>query len=368
MSVPVSRYLARLDEAIAKAGDTVEGDCLRAERAIGLARLGEATSAAAVLSDVQTSRARRVNLALSAWVSLADALVEYFAEASFAPRTKLLRAQALAASGNLSEVEALSSAWLAQLDFSAYQVPRMRENLQRALRVAPGYRPSRARASLVAAQALHFANHFEEAAAWYRAAQLDGTELGDDLTINAVVHNMAWHRLYRFRQHILREGGLPSHEGFVALSGESYRNYDEFLGVRAFDQMEPMFRAEYLALVGRSSESLAVWRDSLSDLTSGAKDRWQSHMLACYGWCKAAVGDVEGAVTTAVRAQEAINDRMQVDDLAASYSYLALLYKLTGDATNAHEAAVAADNTWRAVAELQARLWHEVGPLEVPGR
>jgi tetratricopeptide (TPR) repeat protein len=353
VSAPVSRYLARIDEAIAKAGDSVEGDCLRAERAICLARLGKSELAIAQLTEVRNARSRRVSLLLSAWASLADGLVEYFAEASFAPRTKLLRAQALAASGNLAEVDGLSSAWLAQLSFSSHQVSQMEENLRRALAVAPTYRPARARAALVAAQALHFASGFEAAIEWYRAARLDGIEVGDELTINAVVHNMAWHRLYAFRQHILRDGGEASQDAFVGLSGESYRNYDEFLGVTTFDQMEPMFQAEYFALVGRPGDALTVWRDSLSDLAPDARDRWQSHMLACYGWCKAATGDIVGASETAAQAQATITDKVQVDDLAASYSYLARLYSLVGDAHNAHEARVAADTTWVSVESLQ---------------
>jgi hypothetical protein len=355
MTHPPSRLLTRLDAAIAQAGDSADGDCLRAERAIYLARLGEAAEAKGVVDDLKGARQRRLSFSVSGWTSLADAMVEYFGDASFAARDKLLRAQALAASAGLSQLSALSSAWLAQLDFSALRLREMDKNLRRALSTAPEYRPARIRSDLVLAQAHHFARKLDIALAFYESARRNAVEEGDELSTGAVIYNMAWHRLLELRQSVLRDGE-EGEERLTFLSEQSMRSHDEFLGVSSFGELHAMFRAEALSLTGRPEEAIELYRDGLESLKLGGVGRWRGHFLADYAWCKARVGDSLGAAQTAAASIEAMDDQLQLDDLAAAHSSLALLYGVLGDSSRAsfHQGHAAA--TWQEIEQLQSEV------------
>lgn len=349
---PPSRLLARLDEAIARAGDSAEGDCVSAERAIYLARLGDVAEARHVVDQLKVSRQRRLAFSVSGWTSLAEGIVEYFADASFAARDKLLRAQALAASAPLSDLGALSSAWLAQLDFSALRLREMDKNLRRAQSTVSGYRPARIRSNLVIAQAFHFARDLEAALAFYARARQDAVDEGDDLSTSAIIYNMAWHRLLELRQSVLRDRS-KGEERLTFLSDQSMRSHDEFLGVSSFGELQPMLRAEALSLTGRPQEALHLYSEAIDALKLGGVGRWRGHFLADYAWCKARLGDAEGANQTAAAAMGAI-DELQLNDLAAAHSSLALLYDLLGDASRASFHGEFAASAWQAVEQLQS--------------
>ena len=353
MTHPPSRLLTRLDDAIAKAGDSPEGDCLRAERAIYLARLGRIEDARRIVEGLKITRQRRLSFLVSGWTTLADAIVEYFADASLGARDKLLRAQALAASAGLGELGSLCSAWLSQLDFSGLRLREMDKNLRRALSEAPGYRASRGRAHLVVAQALHFGRRFDLARNFYTSARQDAIDDGDELATGAIIYNMAWHWLLELRQSVLRDG-VEGEERLLFLNEQSMRSHDEFLGVSAFGELQPMLRAEALSLTGRPEEALSLYKDALDSIKLGAIGRWRGHFLADYAWCKARVGDTEGAVETAAASIEAIDDQLQLDDLAAAHSSLALLYESLGDPSRANFYREHAASAWSAIEQLQS--------------
>jgi hypothetical protein len=114
-----------------------------------------------------------------------------------------------------------------------------------------------------------------------------------------------------------------------------------------------MLLAEAYSLAGRAEDAASLYRDSLDSLKLGAVGRWRGHFLADYAWCQARLGDAEGAVKTAAASIVAIDDQLQLDDLAAAHSSLALVYGALGDASNASFHKAHATSAWEAIERTQ---------------
>jgi hypothetical protein len=351
-----SRLLARLDAALAANHDGPASDCVRAERAIYLARLGEVDAAATELAVVRGRYSGRPPATVACWLSLAEGLTQYFREATFAPREKLLRAQAMAASFRYAEVEALSSAWIAQLDLSALRLEDMATNLRKALSLGNSFTPANTRSQLVIAQAMHFAGDMETANPWYQAARASAISDGDDLSIDAVVYNMAWYGLSNLRQSVLGKGLLPDSNRFLALAEQSLRSYDEFLGVKAFASLHPMLRAQIASLMGDAEAASKEYDRSLGQVGLGGLERWNSLFLADAAWAKARKSELEAAAALAARSEQALNAQIQLDELAPALSVLTNVFAFLRDESKVRQYSMKAEEKWRELESVQARL------------
>ena len=89
-----SRLLTRLDAAIAAANHPVKADCLRAERAGYLARVGRLDEARQTLSSLHMQYASHPNALMSAWLAL-DGLLSDYSDSNQMARDKMRRATPL---------------------------------------------------------------------------------------------------------------------------------------------------------------------------------------------------------------------------------------------------------------------------------
>lgn len=351
-----SRLLARLDAALAAAPEGSASDCVRTERAIYLARLGDVDTATRELAEIRARYSGRPPATVASWLSLAEGLTRYFREATFTPREKLLRAQAMACSFGYGEVEALSSAWIAQLDLSALRLEDMAANLRRALSLSKNYAPANTRVQLVIAQAMHFAADLEAANPWYQRARSSAVAEGDDLSIDAVVYNMAWYGLSNLRQSVLGRGVGSDSSRFVALAEQSLRSYDELLGVKAFATLHPMLRAQLASLKGDAEAASREYDSSLGEVELDGLERWNGLFLADAAWAKARMEKPEEAKALAARSEQELESQIQLDELAPALSILANVFSLLRDESKARQYSVRAKETWRELETVQTLL------------
>ncbi|MEY8875921.1 MAG: hypothetical protein AB9M60_05395, partial [Leptothrix sp. (in: b-proteobacteria)] len=154
----MSRLLTALDEAIASARIPREVPFLRAERAVMRAKLGEPAFARAEIEALRAMPAAATGPVLSAWLWLAEGLVDYHETPGLRARDRVHRALALAASLKAHRLHALAAAWLAHMDFRAHDHVATAQHLATALRMAaPDHHAARSRACVVAAGAYHYA-------------------------------------------------------------------------------------------------------------------------------------------------------------------------------------------------------------------
>jgi hypothetical protein len=173
--VPQSRLLARLDAALAKSRHPIESACLRAERAGFLARHGHFEEAQAEFNALHALFDHQPNPSVSAWLCIAEGWLLHFSSLSAAARDKMKRAQALSAATKMTRLHALSSAWLAQMDYTVNDIDSLVRNVSLALQLAaPDEHAARARASMVVAISYDFAERLDRAQPWYARARERG--------------------------------------------------------------------------------------------------------------------------------------------------------------------------------------------------
>lgn len=368
MNEPTSRLLRRLNAQVVGAGDPHAADCFRAERACFLARQGYFGEARRSIEALRSRYASHPDAEMSVWLNLAEGLLSHFAELGSIAHDKVMRAHALSAATGLVQLNALTAAWLAQMDFAKLDADKLALHVSQSLRLSDlKHHSARTRACLVIAQALHLAGRWDLASPWYTRTRLHATEEGDDLSISALMHNMVSMRLDYFRQ-ITLTGRGDAREGDTALTGlESSINFDSLIGTSTFEHVRPLMRARFLSLQQRTSEALLVYEKQIRTGVASEFSRLESDVLSDIAWCRLLQGDLAGAQADAIAAERSITPKTQVDDRAATHSRLANYYRKTGNQSEANRHERLAAESWREFNAIQIRFVNLLGNLTESG-
>jgi hypothetical protein len=357
-----SRLLTAIDKRIAKTRDPLENTCLRAERAALLARQGHLEEARAELASVHARFDTRPNARVSAWTSLAEGLVIYFASLGVGARDKLKRSLALGQAINDVSLEAISAAWLAQLDFAVLDLDSMVQHVALSLRTAGATQHSAlSRSSLVAAEAFHWAERLDLALPWYNRARYHATAEGDEPTLSAIMHNMAWMRAAAARRLSVSGGRDLALARQVKLGADSIGHFDELIDMEALSSLVPVLRAQVLTLNERYAEALEVFETHLPASIADGLERMTCLMLADTAWCRLRTADLDGARCDAAAAAASIVATTHIDDVAMTHSRLAAVYGALAEPDLASEHSSKAEAAWRTHSERQAHLITELG-------
>ena len=352
-----SRMELRLEAEIAEATTAIDGDCKRAELAGYQARLGRFDEARSTLSTLRQRYDQRPHVAISSWLNLVEGLVGHFSDMDPAARDKVLRAHALSTAAGLTSIRALSAAWLAHLDYARLDVEAMSKHVRESFRLSvPTQDGVRSRACLVVAQALHLSGRYSESVPWYQRSRFHSNRCGDEATLGASLHNMAWLHMSSMRQSQFT-GNINSAETALALvSAESTRNFDEIFGLTTLASLEPILRAQVLSLRGQSSEALALYEaHPITSQVQGAV-RLRANLLADQAWCRISIGDSMGATTDVIAALLSLSLEVQVDDLAAAHTRLSQVFLALGRPSEAEHHDRLATDAWKLFSNLQLEI------------
>jgi hypothetical protein len=363
MSAPKSRLLTKLDAAIAAASNPIEAKCLHAERAALLARQGQLEAAKAVIDELGAQLAWQPNTPLRAWLALAEGLHGYYSALGRGAQASIEQAytlsQGLAA---LNRLHGLAAAWLANMAFANDDMPRMAALVQEALACAmPDHHGARARATLVAAYAYHFAADNPRAMPWYEASRRHAIAEGDETHLSALMHNQAWMRASQARLALLFEadGSEAAHGdaiGPALLGAESIGHYDAGVGTASLGSLVPMLRAQVLTAQGRWSEALALFDTHFDAALSDGLTRLAPCLLADRAWCEWHLERAGKARVLAAAAEQALAQACDTDDRAMATARLAQLAAALGDAAAAQRHRQASQTHYAAHREQQQRI------------
>jgi hypothetical protein len=356
--VKISRMLSRLDAEIASASSTFEADCRRIERAAYRSRLGQFSESRAELEIMRQKYRDSPNVAISSWLNLVEGVVGHFSNMDSSARGKILRAYALSSAANLPRIRALSAAWLAHMDYLQVDVASMARHAAEALQLADEAEHSaRSRASLVIAQAYHFAGRLDLALPWYEQARYHAVAEGDDATLSALMHNMAWLRGQRLRA---TDCGLAPDlaavEEHALLGADSTANFDSLIGSTSLRALVPILRAQILTVQTQYAEALGIFEAELPSALKDGMGRLQADLLADQAWCRVQCGQCEAALEDAALAEASIDVAGHFDDRALAYGRLAQIYAALGQQCGAdanRELAIAA---WSGHVLLQTKV------------
>lgn len=351
--VKPSRMLVRLEADIAAARTPVEADCRRAERVAYLARLGRFDEGRSELDALHQRYDRHPRVEVSAWCNLAEGLLSYFGNVAVTG-DRVQRAYALSVAADLKPLRAICAAWLAQWDCAKFDWSSLAAHLTEALQLAtPANHSARSRASLVAAQALHIGGRPDLAQAWNRRAKDHATAEGDDATISALMHNMAWLHMMTMRQAFLTGSGDRDAGRHALMSAESNAHFDAMIGDSGWQQLKPILRAQIVSLAGDAVQALSLYSEYLGRTKS--VQRLQANLLADKSWCHAELGQFPEARASAESAINSLIDETQIDDRAATHSRLAQAFGLMGAEEERMQQEQLAHGAWKEFERVQLR-------------
>ena len=362
-----SRLLLRLEAEIKACKDPFEVDCLRAERACYLARIGEVDEATAVVADLHRKYGHR-QAAIAVWSSLVEAMVSHFSDMGPLAHDRIRRAHALSTATGLTRLQALSAAWLAHMCYLRTDMAAMKAHLVQALALArPDDHTTLARANLVVAQALHAAARLDLALPWYSRARVHASKEGDDASISALMHNMAWLRATNMRQAVFCRATEVNEEVHALTSAESTLHFDLLVGSTSLGSLVPLLRAQILSLESKPSEALEIYEQYLVAAIRQGMGRLESSLLADQAWCRVQLGQNDDALSDARAAEARLDPVSHADDRAPAHSRLSQVFEMLGLSVDAKKHADQAGAAWLDHTQLQAEIIKLVGPLREDG-
>lgn len=354
MKAPPSPMLARLDAALTASVHPIDAACARAERAGFLARQGFFDQAQADLAILRSEFSQRPAALVTVWICIVEAWIEQNSGRLAASRDKMLRAQALSAAARLKPLQALSAAWLAHISFVQDDIDDMAKYLTLALELAqPDHHLVRARASLVAASAYHFANRLDLAQPWYTRAREHAQADLDDAALGVITFTIAGHR----SNHALRATIFGSVDTDEARRAEAWVaasfNFDQWVGTVYQDAYVQMLRAVVYSAQGQHAKALAVYAAHLDDADRQGLANMRSTHLADKAWCRFHTGDVSGARSDAEAAVALIDPGMNLEDIAVAHGRLEQVFQALGEVDAALHHRQRAREHWAHHLEMQ---------------
>lgn len=336
------RVVLRLDEAIAREDSPLARECLKAERAGVLARLGLMQEARFALAGLRSQAQRHRAPQLQAWVWMVDGLISHFESVAVHSGDKFRRALALATTAQDQPMMALTSAWLACCAFNASDLPALSEHLTLALQLAgPDHHAVHTRLGLVLGDAYRFAGDEPRSRLWYQLARRHAGLEGDTSMMSALLYNATAMRAARiglddaFGQANLDEARQ------ALLEVESTINYDDGAGSAALAATVRLVRAQMMLVLGRLDEALVQFDACRPGAVAQGSAHRDARFAAERAWCLVQLGQHERARQDMGEAQAALATTQDADDRATAHARLAqCAHKLAQPADAArHQAA-----------------------------
>jgi hypothetical protein len=328
-----SKLLARLDAALAATRDPIRSACLRAERAGYRARQGHFESARSELDGLRLQFAMHPQPQVSVWLCLLEGWIAYYENLDHSALDRMKRACALSAAARLDDLHALSAAWLAHLHDAHNDFEQSARMVEQALALAsPTANAARARASLVVAQACHFAGRFDLAQPWYIEARTRARADDDVQMLSALNYNLATLQT----SHAMKAavfGGADASELIrrAAASVESAGNFDEWIGTLSLGSLVPLLRASIASSRGDCESALALYGEDFHSTAEQGQARVLAALFADRAWCRCRTGDLTGAQADVARAEQQIDASIDNDHRALAHGRLAQVLGVLGE-------------------------------------
>lgn len=339
-----SRLLKQLDKDIAAAKSPVPAACLKARRAILLARHGALNEAREQLTVLHQLAFQHPHPEVGAWLHLAEGLMNYYTDFGSSAQEKIQRALSISRSIGQTEVEALAHAWLTQLAYVRHDLPVVLSHAAECMRVAaPEHHVARGRVHMVMGVCWQYAGQLDQALPWFQRSRAYAAADGDDATISALMYNMAVMRTAQVRWKALSSTAALAPE--LLLGVDSVKHYDAAVGAAVLAELTPLLRAQILAIQGDFPQAKALYEEHLPLAISRGLARLGSSLLSDLAWCRLNCDETEAAVQQAREAAVELDPLCDVDDRAATHTRLAQIFAAVG------ETAAAAHHQERAAAE-----------------
>lgn len=331
-SIFMPRYLLNISAAIAKCTVQSELSILKARKAGYLARHSNIDDAKAILRELRGLN-QGYDPSLTGWILLSEGLISHFESLSnTVAKDRFHRSLTIAEVAGRSDLFSIAAAWLANSEFALGEIYASINHLASSLKSSTSSNDdARGRALLVLGDMLNWSGAPTLARHWYRESRKHAVHDGDIAMQNVMLFNTA---TYAVSHLTILDCNAPVDESawrFVSLEVASAKNLNFALGIDNLPTMIPTLEAELKVVQCRWQESNTIFNQTLHRLNEEGQQRTVSRMHAQRAWCRANLGDNEGARGDISNALLHIADCSDLDDLFVLHSRLSSTLGKMGD-------------------------------------
>jgi hypothetical protein len=257
--------VTRLLEQLGRCSDAEEAAECRAVLGSYYARVGLFDQAEEIRAELRREFYDGRSLRVTVRLMCLDALLLYFRDLSPSSRERVAGAHVLAKASRAKSLIALTSSWLAHIDFNLNRYSSMADALVECSSVAgPDDQEASCRAALVWGDAYMFVGDRAIARRWYERARQLAVAIGDQASIGALTYNPAALSVALLRLAELQDPIRDSDRTMVATEVRSAINYQLVAGLSSLDHLLHTARVGVLILEGKHSEAATLAREVLA--------------------------------------------------------------------------------------------------------
>jgi hypothetical protein len=202
------------------------------------ARTGRFVEAETMRTEVRTGYGQGQSARVSILLMLLEGVLQFFQTLSSESRDRVNRANLLSSTFRERDLLALTSAWLAHIDFNLCRFESMATSLATCftnLEFDTG--SANSRMSLLLGDAYLYCGDRTESQAWYERGRLAATALGDHAAIGALTYNRAALRVANLRIEEVRRPLVASDLELLDVEVRSAVNYQAIARLQSLDHL-----------------------------------------------------------------------------------------------------------------------------------
>ena len=326
-----SSLVNRLESEFLSSTDPVDRAILSAQIACYLARVGDFEGAEQRRKGLRAAFGDGRSPRVSILIMCLEALLLFFRDLDSGARDRLVRANLLSVACRERALVALTSAWLAHIDFNAGRYEAMARSMQsctESLELDDG--TASCRLSLVLGDAFLYAGHELAARKWYDDARITASRLGDQAAIGAVTYNRA--ALHVSNARIRRLSTVISKSELMLIDAEvrSAVNYQAIAGLSSLDHLLRSTSVGSLMLANLHADASNAIHSLIASAAVPSGSAELALLYSDNAHCLARLGSFELADRMADAANSISPEVFDSDDRALLFDGLACYCDLVG--------------------------------------
>lgn len=313
----MSRLLDKLRSELRAARSASAVSESRARLSVFYARRGDESEAAVEIAELR-SLANSANLATcTAQANLAEGVLAFCKGHQAEALDKLRRAKALAELASSEALVRLCLAWLSHVELNLAQTANIDTQIELILSNARSdEHAALSRIGMTLAIALHTCGRYDLARPWYELSRQHAVAEGDDLTLDALMHNVAAIRIHNLRLNEIAEVSDLSELTRAEQELTSGMNYDEVKSPKSYRWMFPLLRIQLLILQKQINSARLALEEWFSEHQALALPRATYLARIDYSYCLSHSNNLKTANEQIEVVAIEPSTKLDLDDLA----------------------------------------------------
>lgn len=318
-----SPLVVRLEAELRGAADPIKRGALSAQLACYEARIGEFGKAEVRRVELRKEFGDGHSAHVSILIMCLEGLLLYFKDLNPKARDRLFRASLLSTACRQSALIALTSAWLAHIDFNQGRFNSM------AIAIAKCFEAmneddgsAMCRVSLVLGDSFSFVGQAPQSRAWYEHARIVASRIGDQAAVGALTYNRAALHVASARVRRLTSSLETSEVSYIDAEVRSAINYQHVARLASLDHLLRAARVGVFILQEKYSDAAIAISEVIDSPEVPAGSAELALLRADNAHCLARLQQFSLATSEADRANSIPSAGFDADDRAVIFGAL----------------------------------------------